>query len=473
MKTNIAATLDLLGRYARVLRHAWRGRKRLDGPSLHGHETEFLPAALALRDTLVHPAPRIAMGLIVFFALLTLLWAVFGKLDIVASARGKIIPDDRAKVIQPLETSAVRGIHVRDGQRVRAGDLLIELDSTQARADSARLAADLEISRLEAARARALLAALENGQRPRLVPPDGADANRLDDARRHLAGHFGELQARLDQLDAEIARREAELTATSEIVAKLARTVPIARQRAWDYQGLLDKNFVSRHGFLDKEQERIEMEGDLASQQAKLVEIRAALLEGKRQKTALVAATRRATLDALNEAERSVNGLSQELRKAEHRDSCMRLLAPVEGTVQQLAVHTVGGVVTPAQPLLVIVPGDSALEVEVFLENKDTGFVHAGQESEVKVETFPFTKYGTILGEVIHVSSDAIPDEKMGLVYSARVRLKRASLNVDGKQVKLTPGMAVTAEIKTGQRRVIEYFLSPLLQYGNESLRER
>lgn len=151
----------------------------------------------------------------------------------------------------------------------------------------------------------------------------------------------------------------------------------------------------------------------------------------------------------------------------------MRLTAPVGGTVQQLAVHTVGGVVMPAQPLLVIVPGDNALEVEALVENKDIGFVQAGQAVAVKVETFPFTKYGTLPGKVIQVSGDAIQDERQGLVYTARVRLSRITLDVDGKKVNLTPGMTVTADIKTGKRRVIEYFLSPLMQYGDESLRER
>ncbi|BBA32640.1 HlyD family secretion protein [Methylocaldum marinum] len=151
----------------------------------------------------------------------------------------------------------------------------------------------------------------------------------------------------------------------------------------------------------------------------------------------------------------------------------MTLAAPVDGVVQQLAVHTVGGVVTPAQPLLVIVPRDNPLEVEAFIQNKDIGFVNAGQEAEVKIETFPFTKYGTIPAKVMQVSNDAIQDEKRGLIYAARVALSHATMVVEEKAVNLTPGMAVTVEIKTGKRRLIEYFLSPLLQYEDESLRER
>jgi hemolysin D len=161
------------------------------------------------------------------------------------------------------------------------------------------------------------------------------------------------------------------------------------------------------------------------------------------------------------------------LLKAEQRNRLTQLTAPVDGTVQQLAVHTVGGVVTEAQPLMVIVPKDNPLQVEVYLENKDIGFVKAGLAAEVKVEAFPYTKYGTLQGKVLHISNDAINDEKRGLIYLARIQLEKATMRLEEREVSLTPGMAVTVEIKTGNRRVIEYVLSPLLQYSSESFKER
>ncbi len=305
------------------------------------------------------------------------------------------------------------------------------------------------------------------------TPPPFPKGGRRAAEQRLLEGEYAAYTTRLEQIDAEIERRRAELHSTEENLAKLTQTLPIVSARATDYQKLQQGNFVSRHGWLEKEQARIEAERDLAAQAAKRQEIRASLLEGQRQRAALVAETRRATLDRLHQAKQKMDALAQEQIKMENRSGLMRLTAPVAGTVQQLAVHTVGGVVTPAQPLLVIVPGDNPLEVEAFVENKDIGFVRAGQTAEVKVETFNFTKYGTLRGTVTQVSGDAIQDEKRGLVYAARVKLDRTTLNVDGKAVNLSPGMAVTVEIKTGKRRVIEYFLSPLIQYGEESLRER
>lgn len=467
------ALADLCRRYARIFRHAWSRRKEMDSPDLHRHEAQFLPAALALRDTPVHPAPRTALWLIMAFALIALLWAVFGRVDVVATAVGKIIPNDRTKVIQPVETAVVKTIHVRDGQQVQPGQVLIELDATTAAADSERLRSESLTARLEARRAQALLIALANGAAPQLKPLAGADAARMLTEQSQAAGEYQEYQARRLQLEAEISRRRAELQATLDQVAKLEQTAPIARQRAQDYQRLVKENFISRHGYLEREQARIEQEQDLAASRSKVTEIRAALMEAQRQQNTLAAEIRSQLLDQLNLATQKAASLEQELVKAEQRNRLMTLTAPVAGTVQQLAVTTVGGVVTPAQPLMVIVPRENVLEVEAMLPNKDIGFVNAGQDAEIKIETFPYTKYGTLHGTITQVSSDAIQDEKRGLIYSTRVKLARDTLRVENKTVRLTPGMAVTVEIKTGTRRVIEYFLSPLMQATSESIRER
>lgn len=467
------ALAGLLSRYAKVFVLAWQRRHETDSPALKAHEAQFLPAAIALRDTPVHPAPRIAIWLALFFAFIALLWAVFGRIDVVATAAGKIIPNDHTKIIQPLETAMVKAIHVRDGQEVQAGQLLIDLDATSAAADSERLRNEALSNRLETMRILAMLSALSDGHSPALGKVEGVDITRMASEQNQLRGQYSEYQARRQQLEAEIARRQAELISVQEQVRKLELTVPIVRKRAEDYRRLVKENFISEHGYLEREQTRIEQEQDLAASRAKTAEIRAALLEAQRQQATLAAETRRLLLDQQNQASQKAEALKQELIKADQRSSQMHLTAPVAGSVQQLAVHTIGGVVTPAQPLMVIVPQNNTLEIEAWLPNKDIGFVNAGQEVEVKVETFPFTKYGTLDGIVINVSSDAIQNEKFDLVYSTRVKLVRDTLKLENRIVRLSPGMAVTVEVKTGTRRVIEYFLSPLIQYGQESLRER
>jgi hemolysin D len=472
-KPGLQAFGDLLRRYTAAFAHAWRHRSQMEPVERLPHEMQFLPAALSLQETPVSPAPRVAMWMLLSFALLALLWAVFGRIDVVATAQGKVVPNGRTKTIQPFETATVKRILVTDGQQIRAGDVLIELDATAIHADKNRVQGDLAVARLQVARGQSLLETIETGAPPKLSRPEQVTDLQFMEAQRLLAGQVGEYAAKLGRIDAEVARREAELRSTLELVRKLEQTVPIAQQRARDFKHLVDQNFVSRHGYLEREQARIEQEADLANQRSRLMEIEAALREARGQRQEQTAETRRIALDSLTDGEQKRAALEQDYLKAESRSKLMQLTSPVDGTVQQLAVHTIGGVVTPAQPLMMIVPRDNPLEVEAFIENKDIGFVRPGQEAQVKVETFQYTKYGTIEAKVTSVSLDAINDEKRGLIYSTRVKMARSALRVEGTEVDLSPGMAVSVEIKTGKRRLIEYFLSPLIQHAGESLRER
>lgn len=469
----LQAFADLLKRYVAAFQQAWRRRAEMETTHRVPYETQFLPAALSLQETPVSPAPRVAIWMLIVFAVLALLWATFGQIDVVATAQGKVVPNDRSKTIQPFETATVKAIHVTDGQTVKTGDVLIELDATTAQADKNRVIGDLAVARLLVARGKAMLAALKNGKIPGLHRPADVDEAMFLEAQRLLLGQHGEYTARLGRIAAEIAMREAELRSTWELVHKLEQTLPIAKQRAQDFKYLLDRKFVSRHGYLELEQARIEQEADLANQRSRVQEIEAALREAQEERTEMTAETRRVNLDSITDGQQKTAALEQELLKADSRNKLMQLTSPVAGTVQQLAVHTEGGVVTPAQPVMVIVPRDNPLEVEAFIENKDIGFVKPDQGAEVKIETFQYTRYGTLHAKVTSVSHDAINDEKRGLIYSTRVKMDKANINVDGTDVNLSPGMAVSVEIKTGKRRVIEYFLSPLMQYGHESLRER
>jgi hemolysin D len=473
MGVRLQAFGDLVKRYSAAFGVAWQHRAEMESVQRLPYEAQFLPAALSLQETPVSPAPRIAIWLLIGFAALTLIWSIFGHIDVVATAQGKIVPNGRTKTIQPFETATVKAIHVVDGQTVKVGDVLIELDATSAQADKDRIISDLAMARLQEQRGKALLVALETGKLPILQPPADIENAQFEEAQRLLSGHYHEYIAKRKRIESEIAMREAELRSTQELVHKLEQTLPIAKQRADDLKEMVDLRYVTRHDYLERKQINIEQQADLANQRSRLNEIQAAIHEANGQSTAMTAETRRMSLDSITEGQQKAATQEQELKKAETHSRLMQLTAPVAGTVQELAVHTVGGVVTPAQPVLLIVPQDNPLEVEAFVENKDIGFVKQGQEAEVKVETFQYTKYGTIHAKVTSVSHDATNDEKKGLIYSTRVKMDRATINVDGTEVNLSPGMAVSVEIKTGKRRVIEYFLNPLLQYKHESLTER
>jgi hemolysin D len=471
---------ELCGRYIDVCRAAWRTRHEQAFHWLR-EEAEFLPAALALQRTPVSPLPRATSAALIALLVFALLWAVFGKIDIVATASGKIVPDGRTKVIQSVETARVTAIRVTDGSRVKAGDTLLELDSVASSADRARLRDDFVESALAVSRAQALLASMDIGGAQHIDDFIGEDTalelkasvSRIAREQMFLDGEIAEFRAKLARLDAAIRQSEAELSTVGAAVSRLKATLEIARTREADLHELAERQYVSRHEFLERQQSRIEMDGELAAQQSRLGEIRAAVTSARRQREEYVTTTRRDTLDKLNAATQKTAELRQEFTKADARDRVMTLRAPVDGTVQQLAMHTIGGVAAAAQPLMVIVPADHAAQVEAFIENRDVGFVKPGQFAAVKIEAFPYTRYGTLPAEVVDVSRDAIEDEKRGLIYAVRLRLRQTTISVDGGQRTLSPGMAASVEVRTGRRRLIEYFLSPLLTRVDESLRER
>lgn len=469
----LAALRDFLTRYATIFRAAWAERKALEPPRRTSDELAFLPAHLELTDTPASPLPRWTMRIIIAFFCVALLWACIGKVDIVAVAPGKTVVSSRTKVVQPAETAVVRRILVHDGQAVRRGQLLIELDATATGAEHEQAGEALANARLAELRLSALIEAFDSGQDPVLARAAGLPAARLEAEQRLAGSQFEAFQARRQSLEAAIAQRRAELQTVQGVIGPLGENAKIAKNRAEDYARLVEGRYVGRHEYLLREQERIAAESELATQRSRLQEVRSALGAAQEELRVLVMDTRQQTLDGLRQAREQVAQLAPEVSKTGQRDKWMQLRAPVDGTVQQLAVHTVGGVVTPAQPLLAVVPSGESLEVEATVLNKDIGFVRPGQSVTVKVESFPYTRYGYLNGTVESVSHDAAQDEQMGLVFPARIKLDSAALIIDGLKVNLTPGMSLSAEIRTGNRRVIDYLLSPLKSHASESMRER
>jgi len=466
---------DLFKRYHTIWQAAWQQRHSLDTPVRNTNENQFLPAALALQDTPVHPAPRITQWIIVAFALIALLWACVGKMDVVATATGKIVANGKSKLVQSSRVAVIKSIYVRDGQQVQAGELLVELDSEFTQADIERLQSELDTAFIDQARSQLFLEAIEQKTQPGLLTNQlpQLDNTLLYSAQHGLHSQWLEYTNSLAQADALIQQRQAEYTAAQASVTTLEQSLPITRQQAADYQRLLAGQHVARHAYLEKEQTRLQHEGELITWQQRSTELKAALTAAEEQRQGIIVQQRRQLIDLHNEAQQRIDRLSPQLAQAQYQHRLMFITAPVNGSVQQLAIHTAGGVVTEAQPLMVIVPDNEPVEVEALLENKDSGFVQVGQEVQVKIETFNFTKYGLINGTVHSISKDAIEDPQRGLVYSTRIQLEKDTIQVNNHAVALSPGMAVRAEIKTDRRRIIDYFLSPLKQYASESFRER
>jgi hemolysin D len=387
----------------------------------------------------------------------------------------------------------VRAIHVRDGQTVKAGDVLIELDPRINESERAHLQADLTAAQLEIARLRAALSNLDDPIKA-FHPPVGAPSEQVAMQKSYLIKQTTEYRAKIDALERQRDQKKAEQDTIQATLDKLSTIIPIIQERVDIRKASSDREYTSKFQYLEMLQLLAEQQQELIVQKSHLREAEAsvaALAEARKQ---AVAEFDRTLFGQLAEAERKADGLVHDVDKTQQKINAQYLTAPIPGTVQQLAIHTVGGVVTPAQVLLALVPSDSPLEIEAMISNRDVGFVQPKQSAEIKVDTFNFTKYGLLHGEVLTVSQDAIvrdkPVDRAGekssgadstssepkgqdLSFAARISLDRTQMQIDGKLINLTPGMAVTAEIKTGSRSVLSYLLSPLIRYGHDGLRER
>ncbi|ALP66628.1 HlyD family type I secretion periplasmic adaptor subunit [Paraburkholderia caribensis] len=468
----LQALADLVRRYVGVWRAVWGIRAQLERAPRAADQLAFLPAELELVETPVHPAPRWTMRVLILLSVIVLLIGVVGRLDIVVTASGQFVPNARVKVIQPAITGVVREIRVRDGERVAPGQLLMKLDATLAAADADKARSSLLDAELAAARANALLASQRDNRLPVVGHVEGVSEARMQDAQRQAESAWLEYRAQYDGAHAELLKRQAALDSTRAEIAKLVRTSPLARQQADAYQALVADRYVARNEYLQKEQDALEKEHDLNAQRSHANELAAGIAEQRAQIETTVSKFRRDQLDELEKDTQQIAQSRNDETKAQTRQSLLSLTAPVAGTVQQLNVHTLGGVVTTAQSLMEIVP-DDALEVEARLQNKDIGFVEVGQHAAVKIEAFPFTRYGYLRGTVMSVSNDAVQDKKLGPTFPVRIRLETSRIHIDNRWITLSPGMAVTADIRTGKRSVIGYFFDPLLRTSQESMRER
>ena len=462
-------------------------------PARRREELAFLPAALEIVETPPSPIGRAIGATIVLLFCAATVWAWAATIDVVASAPGKIVPSGRTKVVQPFETGVVRSIRVQDGQAVKAGDVLIELDPTVNAAERDHSLNDLLAEQLNVARLRAALAG-GNDPVADFASPADADPALVNAQRQLLLNQVMEHRARLGALARQQAQKEAEQGTIAATIHKLETTIPVIQQRVDIRKTLMDKELGSKLTYFEIFQLLVEQQEDLDVQKSRLREAEAAAAAIRETRGQAEAEYRHTLSDELAKAEQKASGLAQDLIKAEQKTRLQVLTAPVDGVVQQLAVHTVGGVVTPAQSLLMVVPSDSRLEIEAMVSNRDIGFVHSGQEAEIKIDTFNFTRYGLLHGRVLSVSLDAVirdrkqdrsDDRGLGaqnyssepkgqeLNYTARVSLDRSRMQIDDHLVNLSPGMAATVEIRTGSRTILSYLLSPLLRYRQETLRER
>ncbi|GAO52970.1 HlyD family type I secretion periplasmic adaptor subunit [Novosphingobium sp. MD-1] len=455
-----------------VLKEALRADRERTRTFIPSREADFLPAALEVAERPVSPTARIVTWVLLIGLLFTILWTVFGRVDVVASAPGSLIPTGNIKLIQSPGSGVVRAIYVRNGDTVRKGQPLLDLDPTIVGADLAAARKALTQAELDIARNKAIADAL-SGRGLHFVAPEGTSPDIADTQQRLIAAQLAEIDATVASLANARTSALADASAARATAARLADTVPILDRQLARMNRLDAKGYAPGQRLLELERQRRAEAGD---REVALAQIDRGMAESRKlsdqiQQTREQA--RRTALTDLAKAEADAILRSEEVTKASQMNRFQRLVAPVDGTVQSLDVHTVGGVVEAAKPLMTVVPARGALEAEIRILNKDVGFVRVGQEAAVKLEAFPFTRYGTIPGRVRSISRDAVQDKDLGLVYVATIALERSHIDADERRVNLAPGLAATVDIKTGTRRIISYLLSPLQTSIAQAAREK
>lgn len=464
--------MSSLGHNWRVVREALKADKVRRRTERRSSDTAFLPAALEVIETPVSPTGRITAWIFMVGLVLTIAWLIIGRVDVVASASGKIVPSGSVKIVQSAGTGVVRAIHVRDGDRVQKGQLLVELDTTLSQADLAQARKGLLAAELDAARNRAIADGL-SGRGIHFVPPPGISLEIAETQRRLIAAQVGAINAATASLAAARAAALSEAAAAHAQRAKLEETVPILDHELDAMQRLDAKGYAPGLRLLELKRQRRGEVGDRDVAAAQEARGNSDATKLARQIDQTREEARRVALADLAKAESEAILRREEVTKAMRRTGLQAIRAPESGTVQQLSIHTVGGIAEASRTLMVIVPGGSGLEVEARVLNKDAGFVHDGQPVTVKVDAFPFTRYGSIPGTVVSLSRDAVPDSKLGATYVAHIKLEREFLMIDGKRFPLVAGLGVVADIRTGSRRIISYLLSPIQKSVAQAARER
>ena len=467
-------------------------------------DQEFLPAALEILERPPSPVSTALMLGIGALVICAVTWAYVGRIDVVAVAQGKIQPTGRVKQIQPLETGKVVALNVENGKHVNAGDILVELDNADAGADVSSTQAAVGAYRAEALRRRTAIAAVEAGK---LVPvpiiawPSGSGQNiipplaRLREE-RVLGGDLGQLDANIASLSAQKAQKKAERDSLAETIVAQTRLIAILQERVTMRSELVAKEAGTKSSLIDAKETLQAQQTTLASQKGQMNAASAFIDVFDKDIAKARGAFVAENAQKLSDAERQSDDFEQKLVKAQAHSQHMSLTSPISGTVQASSLTTIGQVVTTSEELMRIVPDGGEIEVEAYLPNKDIGFVKVGQEAIIKVESFPFTRYGTITAKVVRIAADAIPEpdanavegnaakaNKAGsfsnagrtqnLVFPITLRLDQTKIVADGVSVTLSAGMAVSAEVQTGKRRILEYLFSPLVEVGSEAMRER
>lgn len=440
--------------------------------SLHRDVHEFKPALVEIQDAPASPVGRFLIWFIASLIFISIVWSSLATIDIIAMAQGKVIPIGNTKVIQAHSDGTISNIYIREGSYVKKGDLLIKIDEDSYKAEQQSLEKSYAAELAKNRRSKAMLDYIENGT---VLKPDFSDIKTINAKVQNLLfdEEYRDLESSLGILRETLKEKQHEFDSAVDNIKQYTQVLKIITENEKRMKTLMERDMVSVMEYLEYKEKQIREQNNLNTYASKEKQLKANIAEIQQRLDATLIDKKKTQLLAFEDSFNNMNKLGEEIKKNQVLLNYSNITAPVSGYVQELKFHTIGGVVEQAQEILKIVEDKSDIEVEVMVPSKDIGFIEKGSLVAIKLDAFPFTKYGLVHGQVSNISEDAITDEKLGLVYKTKISLDQKYIQIEDKKVNLTYGMGLTAEIKTGQRTVLEYFLSPVIKHVDESIRER
>ena len=424
---------------------------------------EFKPLLIEIEDKPLNPLGRIILYLVLAIMVFATAWLILAKVDVVVSAQGKVIPSGEIKILKPLESGVVSKIFVKESDRVKKGDILIQIDPTVTDASLSSKQDDLAVIDSDIALLEALISE-SNLSKDELNKLNSSQLSLYNSQKQILASTYESNKAKLNSAKLDIKANESEVNRLSLLLSK-EEEAKTRLQKVLDLIAKKEYEEVSKNIINLKEQKDIAL--------YRLKESNKKLEEIIEENEKAIKTIKSSWIETSLSKEKEKRELIAQINAILFSNKTQQIKSPVDGFVGKLLVHTEGGVVSPNDNLISIVPSDAPLIIKANVINKDIGFLKLGQEVAVKIDTFSFQKYGLLHGNIIEISKDAIEDEKLGLIYEIKIKPKSLDIKVEGETKRLEIGMSVIAEVKTGKRRVIELFIYPIIKYMDEGLSVR
>jgi len=424
---------------------------------------EFHPLNVEIEDRPINPLGRAILWIVVSIMTFGVLWLIFAKIDVVVSARGQVIPTGEIKILQPIETGVISKINIKEGDYITKGQVLMQIDPSVTQTSLDVKERNLEVLNLQIIRLEALI-----NNKPLFL---NSNSNEAKEEEKLYLVQKNSFEEGLSRYEMKLAQTKSQYQSSLSDKSRLSMLLLRDEERLKKLETVLD--IIARKDYEDLQKNILNEKEQENMASFKVDESKKRIIEIEQEKNSFISEFKDTKYQELLNLKKELRNLQSEINAIKFQNQKQSIISPTDGYVAKLMINTIGGVVSPAEKLISIVPKDSPLIVKVNVLNQDIGFIKKDMNSKIKIDTFSFQKYGFFEGKIINVGNFSIDDEKLGPVYEVKIEPNGKTLNVEGKERYLEAGMSVTAEIKVGKRRVIEFFIYPIIQYLDEGLSVR